>query len=83
MPDKDLWTCPDCGNTFVTANMWHSCGRFSLDALFTRSEPQVLDLYRQFEDLVRSLGQIKVIPQKTRISFQAQVRFIGVYPRKQ
>ncbi len=82
MAESDLWTCPECGNTFVIANMWHSCGRFELDALFERSEPQVIGLYRQFEALVRSVGEIKVIPQKTRISFQAQVRFIGVYPRK-
>jgi hypothetical protein len=23
----DLWMCPDCSKRFVTANMWHSCGR--------------------------------------------------------
>jgi len=79
---KELWQCPKCGEKFVTPNMWHSCGRFSLEALFTCSEPHVFQLYRQIEDLVRSCGKVTVIPQKSRIVFQVRVRFMGVVLRK-
>jgi hypothetical protein len=62
--------------------MWHSCGRFSLDDLFARSEPHVLPLFRKFERMVRACGPVRMIPQKTRVVFQARVRFAGAYPRK-
>ncbi len=62
--------------------MWHSCGRFSLEALFARSEPHVFQLYKRIEDLVRSCGPVTAIPQKSRIVFQVRVRFLGVVPRK-
>lgn len=29
----ELWQCPRCGERFVTPNMWHSCGKFTLDPL--------------------------------------------------
>ncbi|MFQ5690991.1 MAG: DUF5655 domain-containing protein [Gemmatimonadota bacterium] len=28
---KPLWTCPECGARLVTRNLWHSCGRATLD----------------------------------------------------
>ena len=79
---KPLWRCPQCGAQFVTANIWHSCGKYSLDDLFARSEPQVLKLFRKFAKLVRACGPVTMIPQKTRVVFQVRVRFAGCYPRK-
>ena len=38
MPLKPLWTCPACGERFVSPRLWHSCGRHTYDALFARSE---------------------------------------------
>lgn len=32
--------------------------------------------------MVRACGPVRMIPQKTRIVFQARVRFAGCYPRK-
>jgi hypothetical protein len=66
----------------VTRNLWHACGRYSLKALFTRSEPQVWRIYKLYERLVRSIGPITVIPQKTRIVFMTRIRFAGGTPRK-
>ena len=37
---KPLWTCPACGERFVSPRLWHSCGRHTYDALFARSEPR-------------------------------------------
>jgi len=78
----DLWQCPKCGEKFVTKNMWHSCGKYSLEALFSRSEPHVFQLYQRFEALVKACGPVTVIPQKTRVAFQVRVRFAGAVPRK-
>ena len=62
--------------------MWHSCGRYSLEALFAGSEPHVFPLFRKFERMVRACGPVRRIPQKTRIVFQARIRFAGCVPRK-
>ncbi len=84
MPESraDLWRCPNCGNTFVSKNMWHSCGRFELEPLFERSEPHVFELFERFIAFVQDLGPVTVIPQKSRIAIQALVRFTGCIPRK-
>src|SRR5512145_278707 len=69
MPSSEgqTWTCPKCGARLVTRNLWHSCGQFTLEALFSRSEPAVLRLARRFIRMLRSLGDAQVIPQKTRL----------------
>src|SRR5262249_34374015 len=77
-----LWTCPRCGARLVTRNLWHSCGRFRIEDLFVHARPEVLDLARRYVDLLRSLGDVQVIPQKTRLVCVARVRFAGLYPRK-
>jgi hypothetical protein len=82
MPKRELWQCPKCGETFTTKNLWHSCGKFSLESLFAHSEPHVFQLYKRLEELVRSIGPITVIPQKTRVVFQVRMRFAGAVPRK-
>jgi hypothetical protein len=79
---RPLWRCPKCGERFITANMWHSCGKRTLEELFARSEPHVLPLFKKFAKMVRACGPVKMIPQKTRVVFQVRVRFAGAYPRK-
>jgi hypothetical protein len=79
---RPVWTCPKCGARLVTRNLWHSCGRFTLEALFAGSKPSVLALAKRYIALVRSLGDVQVIPQKTRLVFVARVRFAGLMPRK-
>jgi hypothetical protein len=79
---KPLWRCPVCGERFVTRNLWHSCGRFSLKSLFARSEPHVFELFNSFAQLVKRCGPVRIIPQKTRVAFQVRMRFVACYPRK-
>jgi hypothetical protein len=79
---KALWRCPKCDERFITENMWHSCGKFSLEALFAKSDPHVLKLFRKFARMVRACGPVRMIPQRTRAVFQVRVRFAGCYPRK-
>ncbi len=81
-PRKSLWRCPKCGERFVTRNMWHSCGKHSLKALFAHSEPHVFRLFQKFAAMVRACGPVHMIPQKSRVVFQVRVRFAGAQPRK-
>jgi hypothetical protein len=50
--------------------MWHSCGKFSLDDLFARSQPHVRRIFDKFAKMVRACGPVHMIPQKTRVVFQ-------------
>jgi uncharacterized protein DUF5655 len=77
-----LWHCPKCGARLVSRNLWHSCGRFTLEALFSGSAPGVLAAARRSVALLESLGDVQVLPQKTRLVVVARVRFAGLYPRK-
>ncbi len=79
---KPLWRCPKCGARLVTRHMWHSCGKFTLAALFARSKPSMLPLFRKFTALVKKSGRVTMIPQKSRAVFMDRVRFASVYPRK-
>jgi hypothetical protein len=77
-----LWKCPKCGARFITKNIWHACGKFTLQELFARSEPHVIKLFNKFAEMIRACGPVTMIPQKTRVVFQVRVRFAGCYPRK-
>ena len=79
---RPLWRCPECGEKFVTKNLWHSCGKHTLEELFARSDAHVLPLFKKFAKMVRACGPVRMIPQKTRVVFQVRVRFAGAYPRK-
>jgi hypothetical protein len=50
----DISICPRCGARLLTRNLSHSCGRFSLEGLFFRSEPAVLDLARKYVDELKA-----------------------------
>jgi len=73
----DLWACPRCGHRFVTANLWHSCTRFTLDDAFARSTPGARAAFERFVELVERCGPVTVIAQKTRIVLMVRVRFAG------
>ena len=74
--------CPRCGARLVTRNLWHSCGSYTLEGLFPRSDPAVVDLARKYVAMLYGLGDVQVIPQKTRLTCVARVRFAGLQPRK-
>ena len=77
MDQRPLWTCQDCGQSFVTRNMSHSCCRLSEDEFFAGREPQRA-LYRAFLAFVERCGPVTVNINKTRISFQGRARFACV-----
>lgn len=77
-----VWVCPRCGARLVSRNLWHSCGRWTLEALFQGAQPGVLECARGYVELLESLGDVQIIAQKTRLVCVARVRFAGLYPRK-
>jgi len=79
---RPLWQCPSCGHQFVTANIWHSCSRYPLSYHFKDKDPVVREIFDAYLELLESFGPVTVIPQKTRIAFQARVRFAGAVTRK-
>jgi Domain of unknown function (DUF5655) len=82
MDAPGVWICPACGARLVTRNLSHSCGSWSLETLFARSTPHALGLARDYVVMLHSLGDVQVIPQKTRLVAVARVRFAGLAPRK-
>jgi len=47
--------CPKCGARLVTR--WHSCGRFTRDALFANAPPDIVALARRYAHTLEALGE--------------------------
>ena len=77
MDRRPLWICLDCGQSFVTRNMSHSCCRFTEEEFFRGRDAQ-RTLYRAFLAFVERCGPVTVNVNKTRISFQGRARFACV-----
>jgi hypothetical protein len=77
MDRRPLWTCPKCGQSFVTRNMSHSCCQLTEAEFFGGREAQRA-LYRAFLAFVERCGPVTVNVNKTRISFQGRARFACV-----
>jgi len=73
-----LWTCPKCGRKLVGRNMWHSCSRATVARFLRRGGARERALYLRFERMIAACGPYHVSPAKTRIAFQARVRFAGI-----
>src|SRR5687768_11173861 len=82
MDEDALWTCPRCGHRFVTRNLWHSCGRYSLEDHFIGKDSSVREVFDRLVALAEACGPVTVYAQKTRIVFQVQVRFVNVVTRR-
>jgi hypothetical protein len=82
MPKRALWKCPECGHRFVTANIWHSCGRYSIDDHFAGRDGIVRDAFDRLHEVVCGFGPVNAYAQKTSIVFQVRVRFARAMPRK-
>ncbi len=75
---RPLWTCPKCGRQFVTPNMPHSCGHYSVEQFLAGQNPAAVALYRHFEELVAGCGPMQIAPARTRIGFQVRMIFAAV-----
>lgn len=80
--DRPLWTCPKCGNAFVSRNIYHSCRRFELDHPFRGKPPEIRGLFDRLRGMVEGYGPVRVLPYDDHVGFMVQVRFAGATPRK-
>jgi hypothetical protein len=79
---RRLWRCPVCGRGFANRNQSHSCGKYNLDAHFAGKDASIRKLFQTFLALLRRFGPIIVLPEKTRIAFQARMSFAALSVRR-
>ena len=79
---QPLWPCPSCGRAFANRNQSHACGRHSLAHHFDGKPPEIRALYDAVLAVVEGIGPVRVLPEKTRIAFQARMSFAQVTPRR-
>ena len=75
---RPLWTCLQCNRQFVTTNMPHSCGDYSVEKFLAGKSPHAVSLYEQFSAIIHECGPVLVAPAKTRIGFQVRMIFAAV-----
>lgn len=78
---KQLWICPRCRRRFANRNQSHACGRHDLAHHFQGKDRSIRALYDAVRRAVARCGPVTVIPEKTRIAFQARMSFAQVTPR--
>jgi Domain of unknown function (DUF5655) len=76
--ERPLWTCPKCGRRFVSRNLWHACGDYSVEGFLQGKGTRARELFQRFEELIAACGPYEVAPAKTRVAFMVRVRFAGV-----
>jgi len=78
-----MWTCPRCGRSFASRNQTHTCARLGeLDPHFASCDPAVRETFDRVLAAARSLGQVQVLPEKTRIALHARMSFAAFVPRR-
>jgi hypothetical protein len=76
--DDPLWRCPDCGQSFVTRNLPHSCAVQGLDEHFAGTAPGLRETFDALLGAVRAQGPVTVNATRSRITFQTRIRFAGI-----
>jgi hypothetical protein len=77
-----LWRCPKCDRVFANRNQTHTCGLHDLEHHFVDRDPIVRELYERVVTVVRALGPVIILPEKTRIAFQVRMSFAQVTTRR-
>ena len=78
---RPLWRCPKCGRSFANRNQSHACGRHDLAHHFRGKSTEVRRLFDGVVAAIRTIGPVRVLPEKTRIAFQVRMSFAQVTPR--
>jgi Domain of unknown function (DUF5655) len=73
-----MWTCPACGQAFVSPRLPHSCAVVALDDHFAGSAPEVRAAFDALLAAAREHGAVTVNVTRSRISLQARMRFAAV-----
>jgi Domain of unknown function (DUF5655) len=81
MKQRALWRCKKCGRDFAHLNQSHACGRYDLEDHFDGKPPEIRALFDRVVAVIRDLGPVRILPEKTRIAFQVRMSFAQVTPR--
>ncbi|MBI4212733.1 MAG: DUF1905 domain-containing protein [Chloroflexi bacterium] len=79
---RPLWTCPRCGNQFVTPNQYHSCAVHEAEESLAGKPEFVRELFDRFRALVEDCGPVRAVAYRDRVAFMVRVRFAGATPRQ-
>lgn len=81
-PLPPLWICEHCGRGFANRNQSHACGRHDLAHHFHGKPREIRALFDAFESMLRELGPLAILPEKSRIAFQVRMSFAQLTPRQ-
>jgi hypothetical protein len=81
MKQRALWRCKKCGRDFANRNQSHACGRHNLEDHFSGKPPEIRALFDKVVAVIRELGPVRILPEKTRIAFQVRMSFAQVTPK--
>ena len=81
MPPGSLWQCPKCRRRFANRNQSHACAKSDLAHHFKDKAPEIRALFDEVVAVVRAIGPVQVLPQKTRIAFQVRMSFAQITPK--
>jgi hypothetical protein len=79
---RPLWRCRTCGREFANRNQSHACGTHDLSAHFRNKPPELRALFDRVVAMIREIGPVRVLPEKTRIAFQVRMSFAQITPRR-
>jgi Domain of unknown function (DUF5655) len=81
MKQRALWRCKKCGRDFAKRNQSHACCRYDIEDRFDGKRPEIRALFDRVVAVIRELGPVRILPEKTRIAFQVRMSFAQVTPR--
>ena len=78
-----LWRCPDCRRVFANRNQSHSCAPpHRLADHFKGKDPKIRAIFDAVIAVIREIGPVRVLPEKTRIAFQVRMSFAQLTPKR-
>src|SRR5262249_279066 len=82
-PERPLWICSRCGRSFANRNHTHTCAQLGdLERHFVGSLAPVRETFDRIVTVVRELGPVDVLPEKSRIALHVRMSFAALVPRR-
>jgi len=73
-----MWTCPLCSLEFVNTNQVHCCRDKELSDFLIGKSEHTIALFDHLVNEYLQIGEVKLHPTKSMISFTARIRFAYV-----
>jgi hypothetical protein len=70
-----MWICPLCSQEFVNTNQVHSCRDKELADFLNGKTQHTIDLFDHLVNEYKQIGDVRLHPAKSMISFAARKRF--------